>query len=119
MNNNKESGTQLFCESAIADLVGEEAVVDILQEFLKSLDLTYEQLHIAFSQQHTAHIIMLCHRLKSSSRFVGADEVGNMLEEMEQAHIYSRATSSIAKARLIKAINELREAVSGYLELHR
>lgn len=106
----------LFSAAVIANLIGEDAVIVILQEFLLSLVPTRDELSIAFKQQNKAQTMMLCHRLKSSTRFVGAEHSANLLEQIELACKNGQDVPLVTQTQLLNTLEQLEQAIRVYIK---
>ncbi|WP_445427463.1 GAF domain-containing protein [Alishewanella sp. HL-SH05] len=80
-----------FDISVLAETVGEESVTEILQDYACSLDNAIAKLEQAMIVKDFATASAEAHKLKSSSRFVGATELGDVFAIFEQA---SKAAAS-------------------------
>ncbi len=77
----------LLDPTALAALVGEDRqlIREILGDYRNALGSLQEQVLHAFTQDDLAAVGALAHRLKSSSRAVGAARLGQLCETLEQA----------------------------------
>lgn len=62
-----------------------DVVRDILHQFIAPTEKNINQILDAFQEKSADDIEMVSHRLKSSSRSVGAYELGDICEHLEQA----------------------------------
>lgn len=65
-------------------MVGEESLAEVLGDYQASLTKTMDEMQQSFRAADPAALAALCHRLKSSTRFVGAESVANQLHDTEQ-----------------------------------
>ncbi|MEE2023833.1 response regulator [Alkalimonas mucilaginosa] len=70
--------------NCLAVMVGEDAMAEVLHDFQASLTKTMGEMRQSFRAGDPVTLAALCHRLKSSTRFVGAVSVANQLHDTEQ-----------------------------------
>ncbi|SHF34696.1 Hpt domain-containing protein [Vibrio gazogenes] len=74
---------QYFQPTRVADMVGEENISEMLSGYLISLDESLSQLRSYWQDGDIQHVRMTSHRMKSSARFIGADELAEVLQQIE------------------------------------
>lgn len=70
--------------NCLALMVGEDAMAEVLRDFQASLTKTMGEMRQSYRAGDPVTLAALCHRLKSSTRFVGAVSVANQLHDTEQ-----------------------------------
>lgn len=68
----------------LAEMVGDENVAEMLQSYRDSLAVSLTELELSFRNNQRDKVHFLAHKLKSSTRFIGADQLADeflMLEE--------------------------------------
>ena len=70
--------------SLLAEQVSQQDLQEILADYAECLAKDFIALEQAFGQQQPQTVVMLAHKLKSSSRYVGAGELADRLAELEQ-----------------------------------
>lgn len=73
-----------FDTQLLAETVGEEAVEEILQDYVCSLEAAMSTLEQAMMLNNFAVVATETHKLKSSSRFVGAEGLADAFAQLEQ-----------------------------------
>ena len=63
--------------------VGETDVKEVLADYAQCLSVDSDVLQLALQQNNTKQVVMLAHKLKSSSRYVGAKVLADALAEIE------------------------------------
>ncbi|MDW6004381.1 Hpt domain-containing protein [Vibrio mangrovi] len=74
---------QYFQPERVADMVGEENVGEMLSGYLTSLEESLSQLRSYWTEGDVQHVRMTSHRMKSSARFIGADELAEEFQKIE------------------------------------
>lgn len=80
----KKSSINLIDKTLIADIVGEDAVAEILLDYQLSLTDALQLISTAITSNSGKIIASECHKLKSSSRFIGASDIADIFEQLEQ-----------------------------------
>lgn len=106
-----------FSTLQVASMVGDDAVDEVLHAYLLSLERTKNELSVAFEQQNCTQAISLCHRLKSPSRFIGAEQVATLLTELEHAYKNNQDVPASMQTQLFTQLDQLKQAINAYLEL--
>ena len=101
--------------SVLAALVGDdpEVIEELLQYFRSSTTQIALELRAAYADGQTAQVGALAHKLKSSARSVGALELGELCEDIEQA---GKAGQIEALAALVPRFEVEIAAVNAYLD---
>ncbi|MCC5853514.1 MAG: response regulator [Alkalimonas sp.] len=68
----------------LINMVGEDALGEVLSDFRASLIKTMHEMQEAYYATDVSALAALCHRLKSSTRFVGAESVALELDAVEK-----------------------------------
>ncbi len=101
--------------------IGSPAVYDkILEEYYRSGNDKYEGIRLAYANEDWADYTIRVHALKSSSRQIGAMELGNMAETLEKAGkasdidlIRSKTDETLGEYRkLLDALKEYYDSIS-------
>ncbi len=76
----------VFDNGVLKVFVGDdpETIVELLNDYLESIKLTRQQLTDALNQANASEATSIAHRLKSSSRSVGALRLGDWCAQLEQ-----------------------------------
>ncbi|MCC5826530.1 GAF domain-containing hybrid sensor histidine kinase/response regulator [Alkalimonas sp.] len=102
----------------VVALVGEEGLAEVLQDYLVSLTKTMAEMQQAYCASDFVALASLCHRLKSSTRFIGAEAVAMALDVMEkQLQCEQSATPDeyeALQAKLLSLNNTVSEALANY-----
>ncbi|MDP4528486.1 ATP-binding protein [Alkalimonas delamerensis] len=69
---------------SLSAMVGQDALAEVLHDYQASLTKTMDEMQTAYRAGDAIALAALCHRLKSSTRFVGADSVALELDAMEK-----------------------------------
>ncbi|MCQ4347459.1 PAS domain S-box protein [Pseudomonas stutzeri] len=110
------SGADRLLEpAALGALVGDDRamIAEILHDYLKALRSLRPQLQEAFARRDIDGVGALAHRLKSSSRAVGAGPLGQLFEDLEQA---VRTGDSAALARGMAELAARSDATAARIE---
>nr|WP_157729214.1 HDOD domain-containing protein [Vibrio qinghaiensis] len=107
-----------FSPEKIAEMVGKENVDEMLTGYHLSLSEAIMKLQSAFESQEANTINHIAHTMKSSSRFVGAEELGNAFQNLELATLNDVSLSTQTEM-LFCSITEqsklLEDEISQYL----
>jgi PAS domain S-box-containing protein len=110
---------EILVTSKLSDLVGHEPVVmcDFLTDFLTLMKSQQTQLKISSDAKDIREVSSIAHKLKSSSRSVGAMKLGDLCAELENAC----TTDDIAAVELVitlldKCFSDTRKKVKYYLD---
>jgi len=97
--------------ATLKNLVGddEDIVRDLLVDYLASAEQQVSDLHADFTLGNTGHVASIAHKLKSSSRSVGALALGDLCTELENA---CRAEDKESTARHMAKIETRWKAVA-------
>lgn len=68
----------------LAEMVGDENVLEILQSYRDSLQISLKELELSCQKKQADEVRLLAHKMKSSTRFIGADELADMFLLLEQ-----------------------------------
>ncbi len=68
----------------LAEMVGEENVREMFASYLELLTLSLNQLKLCLEQTDLCSIRMIAHKIKSSTRMVGADELADDFAHLER-----------------------------------
>ncbi|CAM5225790.1 PAS domain-containing protein [Alishewanella longhuensis] len=79
-----ETKQQMFDTTLLIETVGEEAVPEILQDFADSLGQSINKIEHAMTMTDFALLSQEAHKLKSSSRFIGATDLADAFVNLEQ-----------------------------------
>jgi PAS domain S-box-containing protein len=98
-------------------LLGDEpaALLELLGDFMRTAAPLASELREACRNLDFQHVYELAHRLKSSSRWVGAMALGELCADLEQA---ARASDQSAIGHLQRRFGDLWNAVSAQIERH-
>jgi PAS domain S-box-containing protein len=98
-------------------LLGDEpaALLELLGDFKRTAEPLASELREACRNLDFQHVHELAHRLKSSSRWVGAMALGELCADLEQA---ARASDQSAIGHLQQRFGDLWNAVSAQIERH-
>ncbi|MOA45419.1 Hpt domain protein [compost metagenome] len=88
-------------------------IAEILHDYAKALRSLTPQLRAAFERRDLDGVGELAHRLKSSSRAVGARLLGQLFDDLEQA---VRQGDSAALARSMAEFTPLHDATATRIE---
>ncbi|MBU2112282.1 MAG: response regulator [Gammaproteobacteria bacterium] len=77
--------TSWCCFASLRELVGDDELIDVLRDYSQSLSQHFALLKQACERQDYSDIQLLSHKLKSSSRFVGATCLADALAELESS----------------------------------
>ena len=95
---------------ALAAATGSRAfVIDILEKYVRVTDEMLGQLRAAVDTADHAAASSLAHSLKSSSRTVGATQLGTLLEDLERAASDQRPLAELME-RVCQEFERVREA---------
>ncbi|PMJ38036.1 histidine kinase [Vibrio cyclitrophicus] len=111
--------SEILTVSKLAELVGNEPAVmcDFLTDFLSLMTRQQEQLRAASSAKDIREVSSIAHKLKSSSRSVGAMRLGDLCAELENAcTIGDVAVVELTMTLLDKCFAETEEEVICYLD---
>nr|AKN39081.1 diguanylate cyclase/phosphodiesterase (GGDEF & EAL domains) with PAS/PAC sensor(s) [Vibrio tasmaniensis] len=111
--------SEILTVSKLAELVGNEPAVmcDFLTDFLSLVTRQQEQLRAASSAKDIREVSSIAHKLKSSSRSVGAMRLGDLCAELENAcTIGDVAVVELTMTLLDKCFAETEEEVICYLD---
>jgi CheY-like chemotaxis protein len=106
--------------SALRSLVGDEEkmIVDFLGDFLRSLPRLDRELRALTLARDRSRIAPFVHRLKSSSRAMGAAALGGVCAELESAvHASTDADLAPLAEAVHIAMGEAARAIEEYIEL--
>lgn len=95
-------------KTAIARLVGDEYVVDVIREFERTLNTIIAEWQPAHENQNWLTIQLLCHKLKSSAAFVGLHQLAANLAQLEhniklESQNLPITEQSLSSLKLLKA----------------
>lgn len=99
----------------LAETVGIESVPEILQDFAESLEQSIAKIEQALLMQQFALLAQEAHKLKSSSRFVGANALADAFTSLEQVSKTS-LQQDIAQPQLPTVFNELVKLAAAVIE---
>lgn len=111
--------TEILAVSKLAELVGDEPVVigDFLVDFLSLMKMQHKQLRVASVAKDSRKVSSIVHKLKSSSRSVGAMRLGDLCAELENACTTDDAVvQALTMTLLEKCFADTEEEVVGYLD---
>lgn len=96
VNSEKTSDMVLFDSTVLIKLLGceESAAKEFLLDYLETVNPSYEELKTSVMENDLVSVASLAHRLKSSSRSIGALRLGDACESLEKC---SRADGLDAK----------------------
>lgn len=104
---------QFFNTALLIETVGEEAVPEILQDYADSLGRSITLIEQALTLSDFTLVAQEAHKLKSSSRFIGASELSDAFVQLEQeskrclqqnVHSESLTASFNQLAKLVTAV---------------
>jgi two-component system, phosphorelay protein LuxU len=72
-----------FRPEQVASMVGQEFIGEMLENYVAGLSNGLLELTSAWQHQDSQRVHSLSHKLKSSARFVGADQFSQMLQTLE------------------------------------
>ncbi|QMV14871.1 Hpt domain-containing protein [Vibrio spartinae] len=110
---------QYFQPTRVADMVGEENVSEMLSGYLTSLDESLSQLRSYWQEGDIQHVRMTSHRMKSSARFIGADELAEFLQQIETDSLNETDNICLQTTRLSVVeqwCHELTQEIHHYLD---
>ena len=94
-------------------MVGEDSLSEVLGDYQLSLTNTMDEMQRAFHGGDFAALAALCHRLKSSTRFVGAEPVALELDAMEKQLQCEQSVAPEEYQTLHAKLTELKNIVVG------
>ncbi|SJN54356.1 Hpt domain protein [Vibrio ruber DSM 16370] len=110
---------QYFQPARVADMVGEENVDEMLSGYLTSLDESLSLLRSYWHKGDVQHVRMTSHRMKSSARFIGADELAEVLQKIETNSL-NEANNICAQTTQLSVVeqwcHELTQEINHYLD---
>ncbi|MDW6093274.1 Hpt domain-containing protein [Vibrio rhizosphaerae] len=110
---------QYFQPSRVAEMVGEENVGEMLRGYLTSLDGAFSELSAYWQEGDVQHVRMTSHRMKSSARFIGADELAEVLQKIETDSL-NEADNICAQTTQLSVVeqwcHELTREINHYLD---
>ena len=83
LNKHIVSDMQTIDTTSLKAMLGGEAIDEVLKDYFSCLKIAQPALEKSITQQDYQQIVELAHKLKSSSRFVGATELGDTLSDLE------------------------------------
>lgn len=72
-----------FRPEQVASMVGQEFIGEMLDNYVVGLTNGLQELASAWQLQDSQRVHSLSHKLKSSARFVGADQFAQVLQQLE------------------------------------
>ncbi len=78
------SNPKYFCLETLADMVGEENISIMLENYLEAGYPWLEEFKTVWHSGDVHQINLLAHKMKSSSRFIGATHLADQLESIEK-----------------------------------
>ncbi len=99
--------TALYDPLLLAEMVGEESVIEILQDYSESLQHSLNKIEQAFLAQSIIVVAEEAHKLKSSSRFIGAAKLADAFCSLEQLCIQQQY--AVVEPDLSLAYSELKQ----------
>ncbi|WP_423186306.1 PAS domain-containing protein [Alishewanella sp. d11] len=99
--------TALYDPLLLAETVGEESVIEILQDYSESLRHSLNKIEQALLAQSIIVVAEEAHKLKSSSRFIGAAKLADAFCSLEQLCIQQQY--AVAEPDLSLAYSELKQ----------
>ena len=107
------SDTPFIDTADLKEMLGSEAVDDVLRDYLRCLKMAQPALEKSITEQDYKQIAEMAHKLKSSSRFVGATELGDTLSDLESlAKTADESLPEFGAKTLVKLTYTLNELVS-------
>lgn len=107
------SDTRFIDTADLKEMLGSEAVDDVLRDYLRCLKMAQPALEKSIAEQDYKQIAEMAHKLKSSSRFVGATELGDTLSDLESlAKTADESLPEFGAKTLVKLTYTLNELVS-------
>ena len=113
------TNTLNFRPEKIAEMVGEENVIEMLSSYLVSLQESSSQLSLYWGEGDVQHVRMTSHRMKSSARFIGADELAEEFQKIETDSLREAENICEQTARLSRVeqqCQQLIQEIRHYLE---
>lgn len=108
----------LFDTRVLAETVGEDAVPEILQDYVDALGQGISKIEQAMAFNQLSLVAQESHKLKSSSRFVGAEQLADAFVQLEHLiktesqHKDLAAAITPAFRHLVKLANAVIEAIN-------
>lgn len=83
LNKHIVSDMQTIDTTSLKAMLGGEAIDEVLKDYFSCLKMAQPELQRSIAEKNYQHIAEIAHKLKSSSRFVGATELGDTLSDLE------------------------------------
>lgn len=99
----------------VADMVGEENVKEIVQDYVASASTSMRAILQALEQGDIGKIVREAHKLKSSSRFVGAASLADLFVQLEALADEDINTATLKAQQLCDRLAQENEALSVYV----
>lgn len=99
---NAQHSSALFNLSSLTEMVGEDAILDVINDYVLSLKTGLAKINLAVTQQDFFTIASESHKLKSSSRMVGAIMLGETLDLIEAMLKHATTTDTLPVEHIAK-----------------
>lgn len=99
--------------SLLQDLMGEEGFQEIIEFFCSDTQQALGNLHKAINEEQADYVGGICHKLKSSSKLIGAFNMAQLSTELEQ---YSENKDTQLAAELLSRLNNEFQLVQHWIE---
>jgi two-component system, sensor histidine kinase and response regulator len=105
-----ESNTSDFDLQTVISILGDDQLLirDITEQYIKDIDVVEAELATALCQSDTKQIKFISHRLKSSSKSIGALRLGEIFAGLEAEPRFHSTSQAMLKS------NEIHAAIGGF-----
>jgi signal transduction histidine kinase/CheY-like chemotaxis protein/HPt (histidine-containing phosphotransfer) domain-containing protein len=108
LTSNTDPQAQDFDLQAVVAILGDddELIRDLINQYQQDLVKVLAELDSSLDQLDTKHIKFLAHRLKSSSKSVGALRLGELFSKLEEAPQFDSPAQAMLKSKEIHAATD-------------